>query len=365
VFPIYCANPSCGTMPLRVGSCVALFDSLGVVQPRPCSATEVASAFLSARPASTVPLAQASSAFPQVQIRFQPRAQELQEQELHCENDVAVCNRECEKLFGERVEEMEEPCKLAVDKHFGSTSVCFPSVATVQERQRGRITIDEITVGDEIAAERGEPSRVVALLHNNNEQNASYLKVSYNGGELVVSPQHLVRARICPDLNVEGSHFASKYALGLSWTWLPAEDLRPGDELEDANGGAVGVEAVSWERLRGAHAPLTASGALLVEGILCSCYAPPVAWCLPHQACHSVCMPLRVIDRLRITVEHLSRLRGAKQPLLTVETMWMLPTPPAGAGLPKGLHPYAAVLLLTAQMVQRVMEATTTSTSVE
>merc|ERR1712008_77069 len=267
--------------------------------------------------------------------------------------------------FGERVEEMEEPCKLAVDKHFGSTSVCFPSVATVWEKRRGQVTIDKISVGDEINAERGEPSRVIALLHNNPEQNASYLKVRYNEGELVVSPQHLVRARICPDLNVEGSSFASKYALGLSWTWLPAEDLRPGDELEDGNGAAVRVEAVSWELLRGAHAPLTASGAMLVEGILCSCYAPPVAWCLPHQACHSAFVPLRVIDSLRNTVEQLSRPRGAKEPLLTVEAMWMLPTPPAGAGLPRGLHPYAAALLLAAQTVQRITTATTTSTDVK
>jgi len=349
-------------MPLRARSNVALLDSLGIVHPCSRGATEAASAFLSARPASMVPLAQGVSAFSQVQIRFQPKPQDLQEQELRCENDVAVCNRECEKLFGERVEEMEEPCKLAVDKHFGSTPVCFPSVATVQERRRGRITIDEICVGDEIAAERGAPSRVVALLHNNTEAAAYYLKVSYDGGELLVSPQHLLRARICPELSVEGSDFASKYALALSWAWLPAEDLRPGDEMEGATGGAVRVEAVSREQLRGAHAPLTVSGTLLVEGILCSCYAPPVSWCLPHHACHSAFVPLRFIDRLRKAVEKLSQLPGSKEPLLTVEAVWMLPRPRAGAGLPEGLHPYAAALLLAAQMAQRVIAAGAPST---
>merc|ERR1712226_1757819 len=53
-----------------------------------------------------------AASFAEVTINFQPRVQEMEAQGMQCEADMAVCNRECERLFGERQVELEEPCKL-------------------------------------------------------------------------------------------------------------------------------------------------------------------------------------------------------------------------------------------------------------
>lgn len=59
------------------------------------------------------------ASFNQVRITFTPKADEVADTELQCDNDIAVCNRECEKLYSAKTAEFEEPCKMAVQAHFG------------------------------------------------------------------------------------------------------------------------------------------------------------------------------------------------------------------------------------------------------
>merc|ERR1712194_971349 len=102
----------------------------------------------------------------------------------------------------------------------------------------------------------------------------------------------------------------------------------------------VVVNEVRRVMLQGAHAPLTASGNLLVDGILCSCYAPPAAWGLSHRLCHSSMMPLWFLDTMRSVVEGFTVLEELKDPVLTVEALWLLPK---CEGM--SIHPYASGLL--------------------
>lgn len=282
----------------------------------------------------------------QVSIKFNPVHTDLEAQELRCEEDLAVCNRECERLFSDRVREMEEPCKLAVANKFGVGSggaSCFPAEARVEERHRGHIPIKDVQVGDTLAAERGAlGSRVVALLHADPERVELYLLLRMEtGGELAISPQHLVRARRRGGWSRARSpgDVAAASSEG-QWAWVPAEDVRPGDELEDAAGAAVAIRGSARALLRGAFAPLTASGELLVAGVRCSCYAPPVDWQVPHLACHAAMLPLRALDAARALVERWSRPESDQDPLLTVEALWLLPS--AGDAT---VHPWASGLL--------------------
>ncbi|CAJ1420829.1 unnamed protein product, partial [Effrenium voratum] len=88
---------------------------------------------------------------------------ELKEQEVSCDQDLGVCNRECEKKYGDRRAEFEEPCKLAVAQHFEEG--CFPPFARVRERSLGEIWISQVQVGHELQTKEGW-SPVIAQLHS-------------------------------------------------------------------------------------------------------------------------------------------------------------------------------------------------------
>jgi len=279
---------------------------------------------------------------------------------MPCQDDIAICNRECERLYGEQEAEMEEPCKLAVAQEFGGRGICFPGAALVQERRRGIIQMRNVEIGDELVAAAGATSRVVALLHSKAGSTEVYLKIHYrcvdgSTGCLTVSPAHLVRVRKGSEDNAEyGKDGAERVCQGFArsqWDWIAAQNVRPGNELEDDKGEPATVQAVSRACCVGAFAPLTISGQLVVDGVTCSCYAPPVAWEVPHTACHAAMLPLRFLDSTKQAVEHWTRFKGAKDPLLTVDALWLLPSMQD-----ESLHPWASGLLRTAIMARTVAQ---------
>jgi hypothetical protein len=267
---------------------------------------------------------------------------------MPCEDDIAICNRECERLYGEQEAEMEEPCKLAVAAEFGGRGLCFPGTSLVQERRRGAIRMGDVRIGDELAGGSGSSSRIVAFLHSKAATAEVYLQIHYRRtdsscGCLTVSPAHLVRAHTGIDSTSKRVHIERSTLAFSGWQWIAAEDVRPGNELEDARGERATVESINRACCVGAFAPLTTSGELLVDGVLCSCYAPPVAWEIPHSLCHAAMLPLRLLDNTKLAVEHWTRQDGLKDPLLTVDAIWLLPSVGDAS-----LHPWASGLLHTA-----------------
>lgn len=315
------------------------------------------SSFLESGPVSA--LAPRTS-FKEIFVKFIPRDPSPESTEMPCEDDMAICNRECERLYSDQEAEMEEPCKLAVSQEFGGRGLCFPGASKVEERRRGTILVGDVRIGDELATAGGAHSRVVALLHSKACTTEVYLKIHYkcmggSSGCLTASPGHLVRVRdgiTTQSLSTKGPvegirpRFASS-----QWDWIAAENVRPGNELEDGNGEAATVLGVSRACSVGAFAPLTISGDLLVDGVLCSCYAPPVIWELPHSACHAAMLPLRLLDSTKLTVEHWTRFQGSKDPLLTVDALWLLPSMEDAS-----LHPWASGLLRTAILARSVAQ---------
>eukprot|EP00932_Pfiesteria_piscicida_P019188 SRR837773.6017.p1 GENE.SRR837773.6017~~SRR837773.6017.p1 ORF type:complete len:274 (+),score=57.18 SRR837773.6017:81-824(+) len=214
----------------------------------------------------------------------------------------------------------------------GGRTMCFPSHARVIELNLGNIPISELQVGDMVMVEGGEFSRVVALLHENRTNVGLYLRVKHDSGYLDVSPEHLVRA-------LQQGAFVDASSEG---SWVPAENLRAGDYLVDADGHWVQITGVSRICLCGAFAPLTASGSLLVENVLCSCYAPPSALSASHDACHAAMLPLRLAAMAAAAVERLTRQPGTLEPVASLEVKWF--RAPYSAG-DESIHPYAAGLL--------------------
>lgn len=316
---------------------------------------EALSSFLDCRPVSH--LAPRTS-FKEVFIKFMPRDPAPEVTELPCEDDMAICNRECEKLYGEREAEMEEPCKLAVSSHFSSTT-CFPGTSLVHERCRGTILVGDIRIGDEIKDACATFSRVVALLHSNTSTTELYLEIRYrcddgSAGCLTMSPDHLLRVRKGDGAQMTGASFpkgACKASVDSQWDWIAAQDVRSGDEVEDERGHFATVEATHRTCCLGAFAPLTASGQLVVDGVICSCYAPPAHWAISHSTCHAAMLPLRLLDSTKASVEHWTRAKGAKDPFFTVDALWLLPDMQDTS-----LHPWASGLLRTAILAQTLAQ---------
>lgn len=271
-------------------------------------------------------LGEAPTMFDQVTVSFQPRKQEMAAQEMKCDDDMASCTRECERLYGEQVPTHMEPCKVAVvEKFAGGGNSCFPAEASVCERKIGCMRISELRVGDELRTGSGNSfSPVVAFLHTDEQSFVEYMCISHSAGEdLHISPGHILRLLS----RSEGAR------------WVHAHLVRPGDMLHSGAGPSM-VSQVGTVRKQGAYAPLTASGQLLVEGVLCSCYASPPSLKLSHSICHTAMLPLRILNCVREAVETLSGKDGNQTPLFTLDVVWFLPS-----SSDTSVHPYAAGLL--------------------
>jgi len=301
------------------------------------------SGFIGGRPASNTPLV----SFADVVIKFKPRNGSIEPQELHCTNELASCNRQCEHLYGTDTVDLEEPCKLAVASHFVDGPACFPASAFLQDRSRGTISIADVRVGDEVAQSQCGFTEVVALLHVDTYNTHIYIEVSHACGKLYISPQHFLRLRShrAPvhdsAISVCQNRCAGKAANRRDkWIWSRACDMRPGDELQDGKGETRTVHSLRRVCLVGAYAPLTQSGEILVDGVLCSCFAPPRHVAVPHELCHAAMLPLRVLYCMKTAMEQLSRFPGFTKPIFTVDALWLLPK-----GKNKTLHPWPAGLL--------------------
>eukprot|EP00439_Symbiodinium_sp_Y106_P032793 s2345_g3.t3 len=254
-----------------------------------------AAAFLAGKSART------SSSFFNTTIKFFPKAPELKEQEVNCDQDLAVCNRECEKKFGDRRAEFEEPCKLAVSSHF-SEEGCFPPFAKVRERQLGELLISQVEVGHELSnvLVAGRKS-----LHIFTQMQRLWCS---SAGMFKYFFLHFEKMRY---LTLTGDHMLRVHAAG-EWRWRKAKEVKEGDLVENSEGEAKTVLCVTTLGWPGAYAPLTESGELLVDGWRCSCFAPRLE--LSHELCHAAFLPLRVLHATVGQLQHSKEGKDADSP---------------------------------------------------
>lgn len=291
------------------------------------------------------------TSFKEVIIKFTPPVKEAKEQELKTEDDLAIANRQCEKEYGQSPDGDRDCKEAVVDKYLsvteGEGTACFPAASRVKTFHKGEVRLADLHVGDIVETCAPEPAEarddifktssswtcVVAWLHEDPRPAVPYLRIIHTCGRICVSATHLVRVQ-------QDRH------VGSPRKWIPAQDISPGHRLFRSQGQSCIVTEVQPDERQGMYAPLTESGTLLVDGILCSCYAPPPVCAVSHAVCHVAMAPLRAFYEAQRVVEALDVDKNGK-PLFTIEVVHPWRYDPT-------VHPYASVLLRLAQAVASV-----------
>ncbi|XP_017568338.1 indian hedgehog B protein [Pygocentrus nattereri] len=177
------------------------------------------------------------------------------------------------------------------------TGGCFPGRAWVTLEKGGRKSMRDLQAGDRVLAstERGNLiySEVLAFLDRDPAIKKHFYVIStHNGATLSMTAAHLL---FVWDGNCTGGALPAEGAMQTIF----ASDAHPGQCLLTLEEGAEGhlngqlsriTRLRVWED-RGAYAPLTAQGSLLVNGAMTSCYAAVEK----HQLAHWAFGPLRML----------------------------------------------------------------------
>lgn len=171
---------------------------------------------------------------------------------------------------------------------------CFAGESMVQTRGRGSVPMATLEVGEDVLVEEAmgviayQP--VLSFIHRIRAEEASFLTVKHERGVFRASAGHLV------------------FVLdGLSRTDRPVGKLQPGDVLFAVDGSSSDVPITSsrvtaiYQSMTniGLHAPLTASGTVIVDGVVASIYATPsLTLQMPHAAAHVAFLPVRLYHNL-------------------------------------------------------------------
>ena len=126
---------------------------------------------------------------------------------------------------------------------------CFSSVTTVQVKGKGSLTMPELTVGDMVLVSAGNFEMVYCFGHRQENLEAEYLQLFPS--QLEISKDHMVKIR---------------------GRYIPASAVKVGDELETAMGKVVTVERINIIFRKGAYAPFTTSGTIVVCNVKASSY---------------------------------------------------------------------------------------------
>ncbi len=141
-------------------------------------------------------------------------------------------------------------------------SSCFARDATVEVAGRGRVRVDELREGDMVAdGSAAGHSAFVTYLHADLHRETAFVALHVAGLDrpLVLTGEHLV--------------FVQRRDSAEEMEAVRADAVRVGDVVARGNGTRAVVERVETRKQTGFVAPLTASGQLVVEGVVASCYA--------------------------------------------------------------------------------------------
>eukprot|EP00933_Yihiella_yeosuensis_P012959 TRINITY_DN12246_c0_g1_i1.p1 TRINITY_DN12246_c0_g1~~TRINITY_DN12246_c0_g1_i1.p1 ORF type:complete len:307 (-),score=47.25 TRINITY_DN12246_c0_g1_i1:157-1077(-) len=184
---------------------------------------------------------------------------------------------------------------------------CFPASALVYVKGRGSIRLDEVQAGDLLLSgdesnRRLSFSPFLGHLHREVKTALDFvaLRTAASSTPLLISQEHLVFTASSPSERFVATR-ASTLQKG---QWIRRMGC-------DGDLCAVQLVDVSQELSTGLYAPLTESGTVLVNGILCSCYAD--AWpktspewlrnlAATHEAAHGALLPWRLACRLTLAV---------------------------------------------------------------
>lgn len=131
--------------------------------------------------------------------------------------------------------------------------ICFPGDALVDVFGKGSVQLSSIEIGDKVLAGNGDYEEVYTFGHYSPVGLSSFLELSTTTSTLRLSRDHMV-------------FVSSNHA-------VPASMLQVGDKLLDVNGNKNRIVSIkSILSKAGAFAPFTASGSIVVNGIVASNY---------------------------------------------------------------------------------------------
>lgn len=145
---------------------------------------------------------------------------------------------------------------------------CFPSHATVYVEGGVRIRMDELKVGDKVLVSTTENvySTVHTFTHSDARVSSEFIRLSFKGTTLEVSPGHYV--------------YVEKRGL------IAARNINAGDMMSNRR-----VLKVEKTYATGLFNPHTLKGDIVVDGILASCYTEAVE----VAEAHALLAPLRML----------------------------------------------------------------------
>lgn len=161
---------------------------------------------------------------------------------------------------------------------------CFPSDATVDTIDSGKVTLSSLQVGTRVRVldEKNQItySPIIAFLHRDMDEHAMYKRIRTKNSLIELSKRHLINQR----------------QNGFIW----AENLHEGDEILVVSSNIQ--NETEWEEVleitdvykQGLMAPLTEQGTIIVNNVHASCYALVKS----HQVAHFALAPYRFYYRL-------------------------------------------------------------------
>ncbi|KAK4535165.1 hypothetical protein CDCA_CDCA04G1190 [Cyanidium caldarium] len=212
----------------------------------------------------------------------------------------------------------------------GGGIVCFAEEARVALPGGRWKRMRDVAVGDLVATRRRHPQRGMETVFTRvygfadrlpQEEGVAYVRLvtGSDGSALELTPNHLVWAARSRARGEDGGGGA----------FMMAGEVPLGTYLQNGDGKRVQIVRVERVHRRGAYAPLTEAGTLLVDDHWVSCYGNIRS----HDVAHAVFAPLRTLYRVR---------------------QW-LPVKWRMSAQLEGLHWYATLLLRIRLVVNRLV----------
>ncbi len=161
---------------------------------------------------------------------------------------------------------------------------CFPSDATVDVLNNGKVPLSSLKIGAQVRVLNEENqlsySPIIAFLHRDLDEHALYKRVRTKNSVIELSQRHLIHQR----------------KDGFIW----AEKLNKGDEILVLS--SKYENETQWEEIiditdvykQGLMAPLTEQGTIIINNVHASCYALVKS----HKVAHFALAPYRFYHRL-------------------------------------------------------------------
>lgn len=198
------------------------------------------------------------------------------------------CEAHCSRQFPGDALSIDE-CTRAVKESFSGSFACFPMNSVVTRKSDGIVALSQIRVGDELLISVDSElkfDRVIGFLHWDEEVEVEFVRIDYGSGVLLIHSDHLLPIR---SLKTRDFRYvkASTVAIGdvVRTLWIDGSIVE------------TKVRSVSLKTALGMCCPMTMSGMIIVDSVVCSCYSSPrglLPMDVGHSTCHAIMAPARM-----------------------------------------------------------------------